>query len=86
MLDISYLYIFSFRSLNSETKNGDTITENDLVTRQYENLPYPEVSEKEISQEEQYYKNDDDTLMALFPGNTLETINHYLHQGSENFR
>ena len=53
---------------------------------QYERLPYPEVSEKDISEEENYYKNNDETLMIISPSNTLENANHYLHQGNENFR
>ena len=74
------------RSLKGEIKHGDTLTGNDLVTRQYESLPYPRVSEKDISEEEEYYKNDAETLMVIFPTNTLENINHYLHRGNENFR
>ena len=74
------------RSLKDEIKHGDTITENDLVTRQYESLPYPVVSEKDISEEKEYYKKDDGTSMVIFPTNTLQNINHYLHRGNENFR
>ena len=67
-------------------KNGDTLTGNDLVTRQYENLPYPEFSEKEMLEEEEYYKQDDQPLLATYATHTLEKNNHYLHRGDENFR
>lgn len=54
--------------------------------RQYENFPYPEVSEKHIAAEEAYYKNNDEIPSLTIPAITLENVNHYLHRGNENFR
>ena len=66
--------------------NGDTITFNDLVTRHYENLPYPEVTEKELLREEVYYKHGAEKPLVLSPSHLLENRNQYLYQGNENFR
>ena len=65
---------------------GDTITSNDLVTRHYENLPYPEVTEEELLREEVYYKDETEEPLVLFPSHLLEKRNQYLYQGNENFR
>ena len=67
---------------------GDTVNESDLVNRQYENLPYPPFGQNEIIEEEQWYEHNKGTvkMASLQVGNTLEQANHYLHQGSENFR
>ena len=82
----SFIYYFVFRSFTGDKKCGDTITRNDLVARQYKNLPYPLVSEHDISLEEQYYKNNEEASLIINPSITLENVNHYLHRGSENFR
>ena len=67
-------------------ENGDTSPVNDLVTRQYENLPYPPFSPLRISNEEKRYKLDIDTPVSFYPGHTLEKYNQYLHRGEENYR
>ena len=58
---------------------------NDPVTRQYESLPYPPVEDNELKNEEQSYKTNDYPV-AFFRSNVLESINHYLHRGKQNFR
>ena len=73
-------------SLVDQTIDGDTTKEKDLVTKQYENLPYPEVSEDEMLLEEAYFKKGNTGPLVLFSGLTLETMNHYLFQGGENFQ
>ena len=65
---------------------GDTITSNDVVTRQYENLPYPEVKEEELIREETYYKDQNAKPLKIFPSHLLEKLNHFLYQGKENYR
>ena len=66
--------------------NGDTLAENDRVKNQYENLPYPPVTENELLMEDEWYKDDQETLMWTAKGHTLQKSNHYLHQGNENFQ
>ena len=67
-------------------ENGDTLAETDLVTKQYENLPYPLVTKNELLLEEEWYKNDKETLRITSKSNTLPKSNHYLHKGNENFQ
>ena len=67
-------------------ENGDTSTFNDLVTKQYENLPYPGFSRLEISKEEKHYKKNIETPFAISFAHTLEKHNHYLHRGDESFQ
>ena len=60
--------------------------ENDRVTKQYENLPYPPVTKKELLVEAERYKDDQETLMWTAKSHTLQKSNHYLHKGNENFQ
>ena len=83
---ICLFYVFSLSHFKYELDNGDTVTSNDLVTKQYENLPYPEVSEMELINEERHYKDNKINPIEVFPSHTLEVNNHYLHRGKENFR
>jgi len=66
-------------------KNGDSLTSRDLVIRQYESLPYPGIPEEKLLRIEKYSKGDCEQLRNIHPTGTLEKMNHYLHQGSENF-
>ena len=76
-----------FRLLLDEIDIGDSITQNDLVTRQYEALPYPPVSNDDISKEEEFYSNKHQSkLIYSYPTITLENLNHFLLRGNENFR
>ena len=65
--------------------NGDTLSANDLVVRQYENLPFPPFGEDRIVEEENWYRNET-THLRSFPSIRLEKINHFLRRGKENFR
>ena len=67
-------------------QNGDTLAIDDLISRQYENLPYPEISPMEISNEKKHYEENTETPYSIAPAHTLEKHNHYLHRGNENFQ
>jgi len=86
LLQNKYGYIFRNTCLIDETESGDATTSRDLVTMQYESLPYPPVPEKDLLEEENWYKNGKETPMLIVESHTLEKTNHYLHQGKQNFR
>ena len=65
---------------------SDSISSNDLVRMQYENLPYPEIDEEKLSEEEIYHKNDQENPFSISASDILEKKNHFLYQGNENFR
>ena len=69
-------------------QNGDTITQDDIVRSQYELLPYPIVTKERIEALRKHYDDEDkrDNPFARVPGSDLETINHYLFKGENNFR
>ena len=69
-------------------QNGDTITQNDIVRSQYELLPYPTVTKERIEALRKHYGDEDkrDNPFARVPGSDLETINHYLFKGTNDFR
>ena len=69
-------------------QNGDTITQNDIVRSQYELLPYPIVTKERIEALRKHYddKNKRDNPFSRVPGSDLETINHYLFKGTNDFR
>ena len=65
---------------------GDTTTPSDLVTKQYEALPYPEVKDIQILTEKNYYEKEHKKPFMIIPTTQLEHMNHYLYEGNENFR
>ena len=69
-------------------RNGDTITQNDIVRSQYELLPYPTVTKERIEALRKHYGDEDkrDNPFSRVPGSDLETINHYLFKGANDFR
>ena len=64
---------------------GDTETQNDRVKKQYENLPYPPVSENYLKKEEEHYRTRKEPIQEV-SSIRLEKLNHYLYQGGETFR
>ena len=80
------IFVYCCRLLSTEEEYGDTITSNDLVTKQYEALPYPEFNEDDILREKTYYNLEGRKPMYVFPSIALEVMNHYLFQGNEDFR
>ena len=68
-------------------QNGDTLTQNDIVRDQYELLPYPPVTKESIEAIRKHYYNKDKRKdpLSRVPGSDLETINHYLFKGRNNF-
>ena len=75
-------------ALNGTILRGDIISENDPVTNQYLNLPYPTVTDEYIATEQAFYRSDryNGNMLTLYESLTLENMNHYLLNGSENFR
>ena len=53
---------------------------------QYENLPYPEIDEDQLTEEEIYHENDQENPFSISAPDILEKKNHFLYQGNENFR
>ena len=74
------------RLLLTEVEYGDTITTNDLVTKQYESLPYPEVKEETLLWEKNHYSVEGKKPLLVFSSIMLEQMNHYLFEGNEDFR
>ena len=86
VLDFSLFIFLIIRFVESDAENGDTLTASDLVTRQYENLPYPQVKEADLLKEEDYYKRDNPTISSIFPTHILQKLNHFLYRGEQNFQ
>ena len=66
---------------------SDTIDKIDLVRKQYELLPYPIVTQKQIQMMKRYYEDDQRNipLSDFFPSSTLEYMNHFLYRGQNHF-
>ena len=75
------------KRLPDSFQNGDTLTQNDIVRHQYELLPYPPVTKESIEQIRKHYYNEDKRKdpLSRVPGSDLETINHYLFKGRNDF-
>ena len=87
----SRLCTFAFTLINQnqsdETMGSDTLTQDDIVRNQYSYLPYPAVSKRNLAGELQHYKNKRNaTLYNIIPAFTLESLNHYLYQGRNDFK
>lgn len=80
------IFVYSRHLIGCEMEMGDTYTRYDFVRTHYENLPYPEFSPLNVSNEEAYYRLDMETPAVILQRHTLEKHNHYLHRGDENFR
>ena len=57
----------------------------DEVQKQYERLPYPRMTEKDLRMEEKHYEAHNEPIQ-FSPTVRLEKLNHYLYHGGENFR
>ena len=74
----------------------DTLTQSDVVRKQYSTLPYPAVTPKDLNAEKTYYDDMRWPVNAygklrnkpyrVTPGVTLEAINHFLFSGRNDFR
>ena len=54
---VIYITIYTNSILTDGAENGDTISRSDVVTMQYENLPYPPINEERLLNEEKCTKN-----------------------------
>ena len=71
------------------SKYLDTLTYDDIVRNQYALLPYPAVSPDLIANERHYYIHNRDRWKKPFYfvfADALESMNHFLFKGSNNFR
>ena len=68
-------------------KNGDTLTHDDVVRQQYTSLPYPEISQDEIINTYNHYNGEFKHIPYMRPvAQNLESLNHFLYEGRNNFR
>ena len=68
-------------------KVGDTVTQEDIVKKQYTLLPYPEISQKEMKDTRNHYDSEFAHLpyMSIVAQN-LESLNHFIFKGKNNFK
>ena len=74
------------RFMEDETSIGETVTAEDLVTRHYNELPYPYIKVEELLIEADYYKTNGVDPLAVHPSQLLEMHNHYFYRGYQHFR
>ena len=55
------------------------------MTRQYEQLPYPQVKEEELIGEEDYYKRVEDLPSNIYPSHILHKLNHFYIEVNKTF-
>ena len=72
--------------MNKKAEDGATLTDQDLVTRQYEKLPYPEVKEEELLYEKNYYNTVEGVPLNIYASHILEKLNHFFYRGEQNFQ
>ena len=66
---------------------SDTLSTSDAVTRQYLSLPYPSVSEEQLQEEQNHYMGPDRNMPHVtYTTLSLEYLNHFLYQGTNDFK
>ena len=66
--------------------NGDTITHDDIVRQQYNSLPYPAISKTEITNSQNHYNSEFRHIPYMRTvAENLESLNHFLFKGENNF-
>ena len=58
----------------------------DLVQKQYQNLPYPVFTQNQLKEEQKSYDTKPNRLPRLISNNNdFEVLNHFLFYGTQNF-
>ena len=70
----------------TEFASYDVLSDDDVVRNQYKFLPYPSVSEKELLLEEAYYQWNMSQPYVKYNSWNLESLNHYLFNGKNDFK
>ena len=66
--------------------DGDTISQDDRVRRQYSLLPYPiESRDSYIREKNHYNSKKGKTPYLMYPSIKLENVNHFLYKGNNDF-
>ena len=76
----------SAKKHRSEFASYDVLSDDDVVRNQYKFLPYPSVSEKELLLEEAYYQWNMSQPYVIHNSWNLESLNHYLFNGKNDFK
>ena len=72
---------------SGKLENYDTIDKDDAVRQHYSLLPYPEVSASTLNREKQHYNGENRNVpLGITSQITLESLNHYLFKGGNDFR
>ena len=76
-----------YQNVDEPTTYSDTLSQTDAVTKQYLSLPYPSVSEEQLQAEQTHYMGPDRNMPHVtYTTLSLEYLNHFLYQGSNDFR
>ena len=69
-----------------EYEKYDDISEDDIVRSQYKLLPYPPVAEEQLLEEKDFYKRTISKTFESYYQLNLESLNHYLYNGRNEFK
>ena len=77
----------TMHTIRDSFENGDTLTQEDIVTKQYTSLPYPDISQTEIMATKYHYNSEFAYLPYMRPpSENLESLNHFLYEGGNDFK
>ena len=66
--------------------NFDTLSQDDIVRKQYALLPYPAVSRQDIERLRRHYNGNNRHVPGVVaPHNELDVVNHFLYKGRNEF-
>ena len=83
---LTSLSLIHFDQNKNDYEKYDGMSEDDIVRGQYKLLPYPPVPEQELKQEEKFYSENSFKMYHNIHVLDLESLNHYLYRGQNDFR
>ena len=80
------LSLIGFDQNKDDFETYDGMSKDDIVRDQYKLLPYPPVPEEELKKEEQFYLENKFRMYHNYNFLDLESLNHHLYRGQNDFR
>ena len=83
---IASLCLIDFDQNKNDYEKYDGMSEDDIVRSQYKLLPFPPVTEEKLKQEEKFYIENRFKMYHNSYVLDLESLNHFLYRGQNDFR
>ena len=83
---VTSLSLIDVNQYKNDYEKYDGMSEDDIVRSQYKLLPFPPVTKEELKKEEKFYTEYSFKIYHNTYVLDLESLNHYLYRGQNDFR